>query len=95
MINIEVVYALPEQQVVESVQFDQSAAKPVTIEQAIRASSILQRFPQINLTETPVGVFGVERPLDWRLADQDRVEIYRPLRMSPTEARRYRAKKIK
>lgn len=88
MISAEVVYALPERQVVERLQF----RPPVTIEQAIRASSLLRRFPQINLANTPVGIFGVERPLHWRVEDRDRVEVYRPLAMSPSEARRRRAR---
>ncbi len=91
VIHVEVVYALPEQQVVEPLTFARSDT-PVTIARAIRASSIPRRFPRLNLAETPVGVFGVERPLDWSLADYDRVEIYRPLRMSPAEARRRRAR---
>ncbi len=85
-IILEVVYALPARQVVERVELP----PPVTIEQAIRASSILRRFPEIDLARTPVGVFGSERPLDWPLAHGDRVEIYRPLQMSPVEARRRR-----
>ena len=89
-ICVEVVYALPERQVVEQVQFA-SPTTPVTIEQAIRASSIPKQFPEIDLAEMSVGVFGTERPLDWQIADQDRVEIYRPLVIGPTEARRRRA----
>ena len=87
LISAEVVYALPQRQVVEQLQL----RPPATIEQAIRASKLLRRFPQLDLAHTAVGVFGVERPLDWALADRDRVEIYRPLVMSPTEARRRRA----
>ena len=88
MISIEVVFALPGRQVVEQLQFD----SPVTIEQAIIASTVLRQFPEIDLSATtPVGIFGTERPLDWVLGDQDRVEIYRPLTVSPTEARRLRA----
>jgi len=87
MISIEVVFALPGRQVVEQLQFD----SPVTIEQAIIASTVLRQFPEIDLSVTPVGIFGTERPLDWVLENQDRVEIYRPLTMSPTEARRLRA----
>lgn len=86
-ICVEVVYALSERQVVDAVRLK----PPVTIAQAIRASSVLRQFPQLNLAATPVGVFGVERPLDWVLAAQDRVEIYRPLRLSPVQARRHRA----
>ena len=42
-----------------------------------------------------VGIFGKRVDLDHRLADGDRVEIYRPLAMDPKEARRQRALKRK
>lgn len=38
-----------------------------------------------------VGIFGKRVELDHRLADGDRVEIYRPLAIDPKEARRQRA----
>ena len=41
------------------------------------------------------GIFGKRVELDHRLADGDRVEIYRPLAMDPKEARRQRARKKK
>jgi len=37
------------------------------------------------------GIHGRRVPLDRKLADGDRVEIYRPLRADPKEARRRRA----
>ena len=42
-----------------------------------------------------VGIFGKRVELDHRLADGDRVEIYRPLAVDPKEARRQRALKRK
>jgi len=39
-----------------------------------------------------VGIFGEVVDASVRLADGDRVEIYRPLRQDPKEARRRRAK---
>lgn len=42
-----------------------------------------------------VGIFGKRVDLEQRLADGDRVEIYRPLAMDPKEARRQRALKRK
>lgn len=39
------------------------------------------------------GVFGKRAGLDHRLADGDRVEIYRPLAVDPKEARRRRARR--
>ena len=41
------------------------------------------------------GIFGKRVALDRKLADGDRVEIYRPLAMDPKEARRQRALKNK
>lgn len=90
-IRAEVVYAQPHGQAVEALE----CAAPATIEMAIRASGILRRFPRIDLATAAVGVFGVKRPLDWKLADGDRVEIYRPLVMSPTEARRARERQAR
>ena len=86
-IRVEVVYASPDEQVVEAV----TLPVPATIADAIRASKIPTRFAEIDATQTPTGVFGRQRPADWLLADNDRVEIYRPLTMSPTDARRRRA----
>ena len=51
-----------------------------TVQQAIDASGLLARFPEIDLDVQKVGVFGKLKPLDTVLADHDRVEIYRLLR---------------
>ena len=40
-----------------------------------------------------VGIFGRRVPPATRLADGDRVEIYRPLALDPKEQRRRRARK--
>jgi putative ubiquitin-RnfH superfamily antitoxin RatB of RatAB toxin-antitoxin module len=40
-----------------------------------------------------VGIFGKRVTMDARLADGDRVEIYRPLKLDPKEARRRRARR--
>lgn len=59
---------------------------------AIEASGIMQRFPEIDLDRQPVGVFGRHRRLEDPLRDGDRVEIYRPLIADPKEMRRRRAR---
>ncbi len=88
MIRVEVVCALPYRQQVEEV----ALCPPVSIEQAIRATSLTKQYPQIDWEKIVVGVFGTKHPRDWILSDGDRVEIYRPLNMSPVETRRRRAK---
>ncbi len=86
-IEIEVVYALPEEQVVIPLILE----GPTTIAGAIRQSGILERFPEILLEDDMVGIFGRYLTLDHVVESGDRVEIYRPLYMSPTDARRIRA----
>lgn len=86
-IQVEVAYALPGEQVLLALEVDQGA----TLEQAIRRSGILERFPDIDLTVNKVGVFGKLAKLDAPLHAGDRVEIYRPLIADPKEIRKQRA----
>ncbi len=86
-LQVEVAYALPEQQSLLSVTLPAGS----TAEEAIRASGILERHPEIDLTSQSVGVFGQVVGLDTPLNDGDRVEIYRPLQVDPKQARKRRA----
>ncbi|KNZ31441.1 MAG: hypothetical protein AD742_15575 [Methylibium sp. NZG] len=64
-----------------------------TVLQALTESGLLRRYPHIDLGTAKVGVWGSLQPLDHRLRDQDRVEVYRPLQVDPKEARRLRYRK--
>ena len=86
-IAVEVAYALPEKQLVVAVDVVPEA----TLEEAIRASGILQRRPEIDLAKNKVGVFGKLGKLSDTLHADDRVEIYRPLIADPKEVRKKRA----
>ena len=66
-----------------------------TVAQAIDASGVLAKFPEIDLTQNKVGIFGKLTKLDSALRDRDRVEIYRPLIADPKEVRRKRAEEGK
>ncbi len=87
-IAVDVVYALPTEQVITPLQLPQGA----TVEQAIRQSGLLARYADINLATAPVGVFGNRVTLNTLLRAGDRVEIYRPLTVDAKEARRRRVK---
>jgi hypothetical protein len=87
--KVEVAYAKPEVQVL----LEEEVPEGATIEEAIRRSGILERFPEIDLSTQKVGIFGKIAPLDKTLQERDRVEIYRPLIADPKAARRQRAKK--
>jgi len=84
-LSIEVVYALPGRQVLRRVALPGGS----TVEDAIRASGLLEEFPEIDPNR--VGIYGKVAGRDTRLRDRDRVEIYRPLRADPKEIRRARA----
>lgn len=84
---VEVAYALPNQQVILPIK----VAKGANAEEAIKASGVLAKFPEIDLAVNKIGVFGKLTKLDAELRHLDRVEIYRPLIADPKEVRRQRA----
>lgn len=90
-IHVELVYALPDQQPLLRVQLAEGAS----VEDAIRASGILETFPDIDLSRNKVGIFSKLVKLDEKVRDKDRVEIYRPLIADPKEVRRKRAEEGK
>ena len=88
--KIEIAYAsLKNKQFLQS--YEVSAC--CNIKQAIEQSGILQQYPEINLGQNAVGVFGKRAELETILKPNDRVEIYRSLLIDPKQARRLRAKK--
>lgn len=91
MIDIEVVYALPHEQVLLKLKMPQGA----TVGEAINASGVVERHPEIDLAKNKLGIFGKLIKADAVLRDRDRVEIYRPLIADPKEIRRKRAEEGK
>ena len=88
---VEVAYALPGIQVIIPVTMPLQA----NVEQAIQASGILAKFPEIDLDINQIGVFGKLAKLDTPLRHLDRVEIYRALIADPKEVRKQRAEEGK
>lgn len=62
-----------------------------TVADALQVSGVLQRHG-LALEGLDVGVWGRACSLQLPLRDRDRVEVYRPLRVDPKEARRQRYK---
>lgn len=60
---------------------------------AIDRSRVLQEQPEIDLSSWGIGIFGRPCMLETTLREGDRVEIYRPLRRDPKQARRLRARR--
>ena len=88
LIDVEVAYATEQQQVVIQIQ----TCNPTSILEAIQASGLLSRFPEINLNSQKTGIFGQLAELSHTVQPGDRIEIYRPLKINPMDARRQKAR---
>lgn len=61
-----------------------------TAAQALAASGVVAEFPELASGRWVLGIWGKKTNLRQVLNDQDRLEIYRPLRVDPKVARRER-----
>lgn len=64
-----------------------------TLRQALESSSAFTEFPELRacpLAELMLGVWNKRANPDQLLVENDRIEIYRPLRVDPKIARRER-----
>ena len=86
-LKVEVCYALPEKQELIPVSLPAGA----TLQQAIEASGLLEKHPEIDIKKNKFGIYAKLSKLDTVLRDRDRVEIYRPLIADPKEVRKQRA----
>lgn len=87
MINIEVCYPLPDKQEVVRLRLPAGSV----LKQAVEASGLVEKYPEIDLAKNKVGIWNKLSKLDAALRDFDRVEIYRPLIADPKEVRKQRA----
>lgn len=83
-IDIEVVFAAPDRQVLVPIAMHAGA----TVAEAIEISAIAAAFPGCDLARCATGVWGRLVQRNHILSEGDRVELYRPLKMDPREARR-------
>ncbi|MDR3351984.1 MAG: RnfH family protein [Zoogloeaceae bacterium] len=87
IITVEVVYAFAERQEIIPLRLPVGSR----LEDAVQASGLLQKYPEIDLAKTKFGIFSKLAKPDALLREKDRVEIYRPLIADPKEVRKQRA----
>jgi uncharacterized protein len=86
-LEIEVVHALAEEQIVVRLRVPPGT----TAGEAIERSGLERRYPGVQAPDVPVGIHGRRVARSTRLRSGDRVEIYRPLTADPKQARHRRA----
>tara|TARA_B100000686_G_scaffold183895_1_gene190770 strand:+ start:3185 stop:3487 length:303 start_codon:yes stop_codon:yes gene_type:complete len=89
LIEIEIVYALPKNQVLECLKIPNGT----TVAQAIKFSSIYNKFSETQRKNMSLGIFGKLVRSETILHNYDRIEIYRPIAIDPKEKRRKRVRK--
>ena len=87
MLEIEIVYGLVDRQVLKSM----TVTEGTTVREAALQSGLGVEFPELDLQQAPLGIFGKVVKSETVLRDGDRIEVYRPLLIDPKEARRKRA----
>jgi len=85
--KVSVVFATPQKQTLLSVELPEGA----TVQQALDASAILKKRPEIDADTLTVGVWGKAVKLDAVLEEGARVEIYRPITCDPKTVKRRNA----
>ena len=81
---VEVVYALPDRQRVVQLPLRDG----MTVLEAVRAAGLEREFPEIAGRDLVLGIYGRRVEATEVLRSGDRVEIYRPLKFDPRDARR-------
>ncbi|GEM_PF-514846 len=90
IIQVEVVYALADQQWLLSIEVPSGS----TVKTAVQQSGLLRHWPEQDWDNLSVGIFSQRCHLDTPVQHGDRIEIYRPLQVDPKERRRRRAGQV-
>ena len=86
-ISVEVAYALPDVQRIIPLEINEG----LELVAAVKQSGILEEFPEIDLDNSKLGIFGKLKKANTILREGDRVEIYRKLIADPKQVRKDRA----
>ena len=93
LISVEVAYAKATEQRIVTTHVEPGT----TLLDAVRQSGIDGYFPEIDLENPALGIYGkaVLKPTEQVVKPGDRIEIYRPLIADPKEVRKKRAEQAK
>ena len=83
-ISVEIACATPEKQLI--IKLD--VPPGTSARKAVELSAIQKDFPNLDIPNSPIGVFGEVIADGQQLNEHDRVEIYRPLKNDPRDTRR-------
>jgi putative ubiquitin-RnfH superfamily antitoxin RatB of RatAB toxin-antitoxin module len=85
-IRVEVAYADPERQFLRAIEVPLGS----TVADALQISGVVEALA-LDMSDLKCGIWSKSVAAETALTDGDRVELYRPLKIDPKEARRKRA----
>lgn len=88
LLLVDLVYALADEQHVLQLRLNEGASIADALAVA-KKDALFARFPLHDLT---TGIWGEVKPVGYLLSSGDRLELYRPLKIDPMQARRNRIK---
>ncbi len=83
-VAVEVVFALTDRQELVAINVPAGTSAG----EAVKQSGVANKFPEQDLSECQLGIWGRPVAHDRHLQDGDRIEIYRSLLIDPRDARR-------
>ena len=69
--------------------FEVDVPEESTVEDVIKLSGLLERFPEIDLENQKIGIFGKQTKLNKKVEAGNRIEVYRPITADPELAERH------
>ncbi|QCI18801.1 RnfH family protein [Buchnera aphidicola] len=91
MIQVTVVYALPDVQYIKKIYMKSNS----TVKDAIFASNLIKIVKNIKFYKNNVGIYNKIVHLNKKIKNGDRIEIYRNLIIDPKERRRKKYNALK
>lgn len=82
--EVEIIFATPEKQLLQVLVVECGA----TVADVLALSGVQESFAEYSFDTMAVGIWGHEVARDRAVKAGDRIEIYRPLKLDPREARR-------
>lgn len=83
---IEIVFANKNHVIKKVLDYQEN----LSVETVLKASLIIEQLPYNSIDQLDIGIYGQRCSLDTIVKENDRIEIYRPLVISPIEARKRR-----
>lgn len=76
-----------------AIEYAVTVPRHANVAMVLKRSGLFENYPELVWPPESVGIYGRRVALDASVKAQDRIEVYRPLKIDPKQARLLRLKK--